>query len=1126
MQYSQTIKRTFLALITVAVAITWTQTGHAQQPCLVSRGLDPLDVITSGVLHNVWIVLDTSGSMNRGFNSAWCRIGVDCKIDIAKAVIRDLMDRIVDSSGRPRVNWAFVYYDVNRLDRRGRCLRVDAPDDLDFFPDKPDGCIGLKDSAFVPPPLCGDDSTADIRGTLDDPAFRATGMTPIGISYTDIAEYLVGKHRPDDPTVSANTTDFVNNLLTDQKNFIIQVTDGNDTCECRAGGYPPALPVTVGGVPFTSVSELVAPVGMRPSSTDPTFVVTSPYTGSWASYWRTARDIAAYNAGLKGETALKAIDPALDGSKGNIFTIGMDLSPDDKVRLNTISWMASGARLPGRDRSLMNAALFADDSVGLVAAFEDILARVDIPSSEVAFGTSTVASVREVIPTHTNTGVSALDLDPGGSASASDIRHARIVRAEHRNNVLFTATVEVPSFRGHLRAFNIYTVTDPAFPHTARNADFSLIWDAGVELQDDNPDARPIFFNKEGSTQVLPFTTGNVLPTDLGVSAGYLTEVDGTGALTDADARDIVVKVTRGYRLSVDPSTGTIYNSSGNLNLSLLDENGELTWKLYENTAGSVAVVSNPPRSPDFDPPLAHTSKYGVGGSVPGDGFYWDHFNRKTVVYYPSNFGMLQGFDAKTGAELVAFIPDDVIGLAQGELAGSRDTLKDVVKKIVTNNNGVLNHNFTLAGDATVDDVFLRSDHGEDDEWHSLIVFGRGKGGRFITAMDITTVPSNPSSIRLLWNRGNRDLRTGRTVPEERRRFRRFRGIRQRPTLKGPIDGLGETFSTPVLGNVDTRTGPSTTLDEVDQWLVFAGGGYGCENNDNEGQNLFAFRAEDGFIYYTAWAGNDSSAAIPYNALPARPTLFNPHDEDTLDAKDFVTRLYIPDVQGNVHKLVTTDPDPANWQFTVFAAMGTDHPITAPVTLLNDVFTPNRVYVMAGSGGDSRAPVPAEGFGFRIWLDNDVEGTATTQYPVGTPADFEGVFFDGERMTAQAVTLGSIGDPAPATVFFVASEGSFDTDTCTSSFLSTLYAVGVVSGAGEFDLDPDSPETTSTSLGEGKASLFGRDGTIYVTRSGGLGVDAEVSTWGDGNFNDDSVPNGSSPFAIQLAAEGFRLSPF
>ena len=1096
MHSNQTIKRTFLALITVGIAITWTQTGRAQQACLVSRGIDPLDVVSSGVLHNVWIVLDTSGSMNAEFNAPAVPLcttdpNIPCKIDIAKDVIRDLMARIVDSSGAPLVNWAFVHYDVNQPDRLGKCLRVDAPDDLDFFPDKPDGCIGLKDSAFVPPPICGGDSTDEIRTILD--GIAPSGNTPIGVSYTDIAEYMIGDHRPDDVTVSANTTDFVADLLTDQKNFIIQVTDGNDTCECEFGGYP--------GSAFTLASDLVAPVKMRPSSVDPFLEEDSIASG----------DIAAYNAGLKGEVALIAIDPALDGSKGNLFTIGMDLSPTDKKRINTISWLASGARLAGRDRALMNAALFADDRVGLVDAFEDVLARIGLPTSEVAFGASTVASVREVVPTHTNTDVSAVKLDPPGVASAGEIRDARIARANHRNNVLFSSTVEVPSFRGHLKAFNIYTVTDPAFPRTAREADFSLIWDAGVELQDDDPDQRPIFFNKEGSTAVLPFTTLNVLPQDLGVSAGYLSELDEIGALTDEHARDIVVKVTRGYRLSVDPGTGTIYNGSGNLNFSLFDEFGFFTWKLYENTAGSVAVVSNPPRSPDFDPPLAHAAKYGVGGSVDGDGFFWDHFNRKTVVYYPSNFGMLQGFDAKTGAELVAFIPDDVVGLAPNELLGSRDTLKDVVRNIVRNNNGILNHNFTLSGDVNVDDAFLRSDHGEDDEWHSMIVFGRGKGGRFITAMDITTVPSDPSSIRLLWNRGNRDLRTLKS---------------KKLILEGPIDGLGETFSTPVLGNVDTRIDASTTLERVDQWLVFAGGGYGCENAENEGQNLFAFRAEDGFIYYTAWAGNDQTAAIPYNALPARPTLFNPHDEDTLDPKDFVTRLYIPDIQGKVHKLVTTDPDPANWQFTVFAAMGTDQPITAPVTLLNDVFTPNRVYVMAGSGGDSRAPVPPEGFGFRIWVDNDVEGTATTQYAPGSPANFKGAFQNGERMTGQAVTLGSIGDPAPAAVFFTASEGSLDAATCTTAFLSTLYAVGVESGLPEFDLDPSAPGMTSTSLGQGKTTLFGRDGTVYITRSGGLDLNADVSAWGDGNFNDDSVPYGSSPFSIMLAVEGFRISPF
>ena len=97
---------------------------------------------------------------------------------------------------------------------------------------------------------------------------------------------------------------------------------------------------------------------------------------------------------------------------------------------------------------------------------------------------------------------------------------------------------------------------------------------------------------------------------------------------------------------------------------------------------------------------------------------------------------------------------------------------------------------------------------------------------------------------------------------------------------------------------------------------------------------------------------------------------------------------------------------------------------------------------------------------------------------------------------------------------------------CTSSFFSTLYAIGVESGQPEFDLDPDSPGETSTSLGEGKATLFGRDGNLYVTRSGGLDLNVDVSVFGDGNFDDDSMPSGSGPFSIQLSVEGFRISPF
>jgi hypothetical protein len=542
--WNQALKRSLLAVLAVVVAFAWSSTGRAQTsaPCLVSRGQDPLDVLNSGIRHNVWVILDTSGSMNNAPAS-----GGPAKIQIAKDALNRLMDELVDGAGRPLVNWAFVSYDNNRGGGT-RCPAVPPDQNGDTYPDAPTACVGLNDSSFVQPGTCASDSRADVRAKLDDIAGGA-GQTPIGTSFTQIASYITG-----DGLTAANTTSFVDNLLPNQKNYIIHLTDGEDTCECNAGGYPGMI-----GDPLEN------PVDMRPSQADPDTLVSTTDAGN----------IASYNAGLKGEFALKKIDPQLDGSKGNIFVIGFDIQPGvARDRLNTIAWMSSGAHLsPQRAQNLMNPAFFASGT-DLVDTFRDILARIGIPQTEVTLGAPIVASVREVIDTHTDTSVALADVFPSNLSDAEAIRQARIIRADHRDNVLFTASVEVPSFRGHLRATNLYTVTDSDLPRTAREEDLTELWDAGVELQGVDPDARRLFFNRRGSTDLLEFDTGNVTPSDLSVSAGFL------GALTDEDARDMVVRVVRGERLVRDPTTGTYYDTNGDLSFTKLGPDGEPTWKL------------------------------------------------------------------------------------------------------------------------------------------------------------------------------------------------------------------------------------------------------------------------------------------------------------------------------------------------------------------------------------------------------------------------------------------------------------------------------------------------------------------------------------------------------------------
>jgi hypothetical protein len=216
---------------------------------------------------------------------------------------------------------------------------------------------------IFPPEPCGIDNRDEILTHLGK--LRGQGGAPVGVANWEIARYVAGQH-------PANAHNFVNGLLHNQKNFIVHLTDGRDTCECEKAGYD------TGGK-----------VDIRGSSATP--AVTRPNTGNH-------RFIQAYNAGLKSEEALKYLDPDLDGSKGNIFMIGVDLDAVDKEKTNHVAWLASGARLTGRDPSLMFPAFFADDPDQLVKAFRDILSLIGVPETEVTLGTPVVGSVKELIP--------------------------------------------------------------------------------------------------------------------------------------------------------------------------------------------------------------------------------------------------------------------------------------------------------------------------------------------------------------------------------------------------------------------------------------------------------------------------------------------------------------------------------------------------------------------------------------------------------------------------------------------------------------------------------------------------------------------------------------------------------
>ena len=112
------LKRCVLALVAAAVALTFAQTGHTQAPCTVLRGLDPLDVLNSGVRHNVWVVLDHSGSMDNNVIDPVTGDNLGTKMEVATSVLTEVMTEFVDASGRPLVNCLRGFRDVHWSIRR------------------------------------------------------------------------------------------------------------------------------------------------------------------------------------------------------------------------------------------------------------------------------------------------------------------------------------------------------------------------------------------------------------------------------------------------------------------------------------------------------------------------------------------------------------------------------------------------------------------------------------------------------------------------------------------------------------------------------------------------------------------------------------------------------------------------------------------------------------------------------------------------------------------------------------------------------------------------------------------------------------------------------------------------
>lgn len=102
--------------------------------------------------------------------------------------------------------------------------------------------------------------------------------------------------------------------------------------------------------------------------------------------------------------------------------------------------------------------------------------------------------------------------------------------------------------------------------------------------------------------------------------------------------------------------------------------------------------------------------------------------SRKPIIYLGSNGGFLHGFNANTGVEEYAFMPNGVLRNQIGGLADPAYT-----------------HRYQVDGDPVVAEVFDTS----SNSWRTILVGTMGRGGRSVFALDVT----NPDNVQFLWER-------------------------------------------------------------------------------------------------------------------------------------------------------------------------------------------------------------------------------------------------------------------------------------------------------------------------------------------------------------------------------------
>ena len=481
--------------------------------------------------------------------------------------------------------------------------------------------------------------------------------------------------------------------------------------------------------------------------------------------------------------------------------------------------------------------------------------------------------------------------------SETDIEHpVSHAKIPQRSNVLLTTAFALPNFEGKLRATRIYKpLADQPTPTTFKFIqDGTKLWVASVP----SAASRNIFTVTQNGT-VTALTTANVA-----TLAPYMN-------VTEAEATRIITYV-RSQQLGP--------------------------------FIGSTPAFMDPP---SIDPP--------PDAEYPA--FIDAHKDRRTLIWVGSNDGMMHALDARTGIEVYAFIPFNLLAklkaLPDGNAIGSPDYFVDSSPKLADVRIGTAVA--TCAGSAATC-------------WRTYLFFGQGPGGTFYQALDVTldgiassvgpvsgtttellAYFSDPTRVKFRWSFPHYNDFDYTLAP--------YGDIKS--AASSLAKSVGETWSDPAVGQIQNSSGryalltgsgffPATTQANANRGNVVAG------------TTFYLINLDDGTVFDSEDVGNDNqgestdncaTASTPdctriKNAIQADVVATGPPDSR------YVTKAYVGDLDGNVWRFDFSmiSGVPQITAKTNLYSAGRAHPLFASMATVNVGAT--QQYIFFGTGSD------------------------------------------------------------------------------------------------------------------------------------------------------------------------------